>query len=202
MSRYCSQCGKAKKACICQWIESLASDVELIILQHPSEEHRPLGTARILDLSLASCRLFIGEDFSQHAELNQLLSDESYHHWVLFPNEQAVPVKQVAQSDDSNMRRLRFILLDGTWKKAFKIRQLSSNLQVLPCVELPDNLTGNYRIRKSPSDNALSTVEAGFHILSYFQPENDFTPLITAFDKMIEFQIAQMPPGVFERNYR
>jgi len=140
--------------CICQWIESLASDVELIILQHPSEEHRPLGTARILDLSLASCRLFIGEDFSQHAELNQLLSDESYHHWVLFPNEQAVTVEQVAQSDGSNMRRLRFILLDGTW------------------------------------------------ILSYFQPENDFTPLITAFDKMIEFQIAQMPPGVFERNYR
>ncbi|MDF5479440.1 DTW domain-containing protein, partial [Vibrio parahaemolyticus] len=28
-----------------------------------------------------------------------------------------------------------------------------------------------------------------------------FTPLMRAFEKMIEFQIAQMPPGVFEKNY-
>ncbi|MDF5517641.1 DTW domain-containing protein, partial [Vibrio parahaemolyticus] len=39
MSRYCSRCGKSQKACICQWIVPLASEVELIILQHTSEEH-------------------------------------------------------------------------------------------------------------------------------------------------------------------
>ncbi|MDW1912858.1 DTW domain-containing protein, partial [Vibrio sp. 707] len=33
------------------------------------------------------------------------------------------------------------------------------------------------------------------------EPDNDFSPLLNAFDRMIEFQIAQMPPGVFEKNY-
>ncbi|HAS6347800.1 DTW domain-containing protein [Vibrio sp. IRLE0018] len=201
MSRYCSQCGKAKKACICQWIESLASDVELIILQHPSEELRPLGTARILDLSLESCQLLIGEDFSTHSLLNQLLADDRYQHWLLFPSEQAVEVEEVARSLTANGKVPRIILLDGTWKKAYKMWQVSENLQGLPCVKLPQGLSGNYRIRKSPSENALSTVEAGFHILRYLQPQGDFSALITAFDKMIEFQIAQMPPGVFEQNY-
>lgn len=202
MSRYCSQCGKAKKACICQWIAPLASDVELIILQHPSEEQRPLGTARILDLSLGNCQRLVGEDFSDHQRLNQLLADERYQHWLLFPNEQACEVDEVAHSLAVNGKVPRIILLDGTWKKAYKIWQLSTNLHSLPCVKLPQGLSGNYRIRKSPSDNALSTVEAGFHILSDLQPDRDFTALMTAFDKMIEFQIAQMPPEVFKRNYR
>ncbi|MEF1187103.1 DTW domain-containing protein, partial [Vibrio sinaloensis] len=93
------------------------------------------------------------------------------------------------------------ILLDGTWKKAYKMWQLSSNLQTLPLIRLPENLQGNYRIRKAPSDNSLSTVEAGYHILQLLEPEADFSPLISAFSQMIEFQIKQMPPGVFEKNY-
>jgi DTW domain-containing protein YfiP len=71
----------------------------------------------------------------------------------------------------------------------------------LPLIRLPDDLQGNYRIRKAPTDNSLSTVEAGYHILSLLEPHNDFLPLIDAFNQMIEFQIQQMPPGVFEKNY-
>ncbi|TXZ86027.1 DTW domain-containing protein, partial [Vibrio cholerae] len=31
--------------------------------------------ARILSLSLANCRLLVGEDFREHDELNQLLAE-------------------------------------------------------------------------------------------------------------------------------
>lgn len=201
MSRYCSRCGKAKKACLCQWIRALPADTELIILQHPSEEHRPLGSARILSLSLANSRCFIGEDFTHHQELNHLLCEEGYQHWLLYPSDKAYPLSDLTQKIAAT-GKLRVILLDGTWKKAFKMWQLSSNLHALPCVKLPDNLVGNYVIRKAPSENSLSTLEAGYHLLSLLEPQRDFTPLLTAFHNMIEFQIAQMPPGVFEQNYR
>ncbi|KYN26136.1 hypothetical protein AUQ44_13270 [Vibrio cidicii] len=201
MSRYCSRCGKAKKACLCQWIRVLPADTELIILQHPSEEHRPLGSARILSLSLANSRCFIGEDFTHHQELNHLLCEEGYQHWLLYPSDKAYPLSDLTQKN-AVTGKLRVILLDGTWKKAFKMWQLSSNLHALPCVKLPDNLVGNYVIRKAPSENSLSTLEAGYHLLSLLEPQRDFTPLLTAFHNMIEFQIAQMPPGVFEQNYR
>ncbi|MGC9459499.1 DTW domain-containing protein, partial [Vibrio genomosp. F10 str. 9ZD137] len=39
------------------------------------------------------------------------------------------------------------------------------------------------------------------HLLSILQPEQDFSPLLATFDNMIQFQIDQMPEGVFERNY-
>lgn len=200
MSRYCSQCGKSLKACICSWIQSLSSNVELVILQHPSETNRPMGTARILKLSLANSAHFIGEDFSEHDGLNELLEDDQYRHFILYPGEAAVLPSQV-QASNINAQKTRVILLDGTWKKAYKMWQLSSNLHDLAMIRLPENLQGNYRIRKAPSDNSLSTVEAGYHILSLLEPERDFTPLLEAFNQMIEFQIKQMPPGVFEKNY-
>lgn len=201
MSRYCSECGKSLKACICQWIQPLSSHVELVILQHPSETNRPMGTARILKLSLANCHSFVGEDFSQHDALNELLQEPDVDHYVLYPGEQAMSHQELAAAVVSK-KRIRIVLLDGTWKKAYKMWQLSVNLKTLPLIRLPDDLQGNYRIRKAPSDNALSTVEAGFHILSLLEPSKDFSPLLTAFEQMIEFQIKQMPAGVFEKNYR
>ena len=83
MSRYCPQCSKALQACICQWVTPLESNVELIILQHPSEEHRPMGTARILSLSLKNSVTIVGEDFSDNEQLNNMLADEQYQHVIL-----------------------------------------------------------------------------------------------------------------------
>ncbi len=199
MSRYCSQCGKARKACICDNIVALDSQVELIILQHPTEEHRPMGTARILSLSLVNSRLLVGEDFREHGELNQLLAEPDVEHFVLYPSDVSLSAADVALPIE---KKIRIILLDGTWKKAFKMWQLNTQLHHLPCLHLPEDLKGNYRIRKAPSENALSTVEAGFHVLSMMQPEKDFSPLLDAFEAMIDYQIQQMPAGVFERNYR
>ncbi len=201
MSRYCSQCGKSLKACICSWIVPLESAVELIILQHRSEEHRPLGTARILKLSLDNCTCLIGEDFSQDQVLNSLLADDNYQHMILYPSEQSICLSEFVEGEGNNKKKTRLILLDGTWKKAYKMWQLSSNLHSLPTVRLPEDLQGNYTIRKAPSENSLSTVEAGFYALGLLEPGKNFEPLLTAFEKMIEFQIAQMPPGVFENNY-
>ncbi len=201
MSRYCSQCGKSRKACICQWIVPLANEVELIILQHTSEEHRPLGTARILNLSLNHCTCLIGEDFSDNAALNALLEDDAYQYFILYPSEQSLCLSELATVGATADKKIRLILLDGTWKKAYKMWHLSTNLHSIPTVKLPEDLQGHYTIRKAPSNNSLSTVEAGFHALRLMETGKDFTPLLTAFEKMIEFQIAQMPPGVFEKNY-
>ncbi len=200
-SRYCSQCGKARKACICSMIQRLSPELELIILQHPTEEHRPMGTARILTLSLSNSYHFVGEDFSQHEGLNQLLAEPEVEHFVLYPNPDSLLISDYQQQAGTGKKQ-RAILLDGTWKKAYKMWQCSINLHRLACVHLPTELQGNYRIRKAPNDNALSTVEAGYHLLCYYQPNEDFSPLLTAFEQMIDFQIAQMPLGVYEKNYR
>ncbi|KXF81392.1 tRNA-uridine aminocarboxypropyltransferase [Enterovibrio coralii] len=198
-SRYCEQCGKAKKACICSLITQIDSDIPVVVLQHPSEVNQPIGTARILSLSLPHCTLIVGEDFTDNDSLNALLNNGDVDFALLYPADTATPIS----SWSSPAKKARgIILLDGTWRKAFKMYQLSSNLQALPCVMLDEGAMGNYRIRKSPKEGGLSTVEAGFHALSALSGNEDkYQPLIDAFNGMIEFQIKQMPPGVFERHY-
>ena len=203
--RFCLQCLKTKKACICEWIIPISTEVELIILQHPTEAKRPLGTAKILALSLANCRTFIGENFTEHTELNQLLADDNCQHQVLFLDGSS----QAISSSLSSKKKPCIILLDGTWKKAYKMWQLSTNLHALPKVHLDTELSGNYRVRKAPKDNALSTAEAGYHVLSQLDTEptqaidtDKFGSILTAFDNMIEFHISQMPEGVYQKNYR
>lgn len=206
MIRFCLQCLKTKKACICEWITPITTDVELIILQHPTEAKRPLGTAKILSLSLANCRTFIGENFTEHNELNQLLAQDDYLHQVLFLDSESKAIN--GQKMDSDQKQ-RIILLDGTWKKAYKMWQLSTNLHGLPKVHLDTELSGNYRVRKAPKDNALSTAEAGYHVLSQLDLDGSivedgdkFDSILIAFDNMIEFHISQMPEGVYQKNYR
>ncbi|WP_122033168.1 tRNA-uridine aminocarboxypropyltransferase [Aliivibrio sp. EL58] len=206
MIRFCLQCLKTKKACICEWITPISTEVELIILQHPTEAKRPLGTAKILSLSLVNCRTFIGENFTDHTELNTLLADEQYQHQVLFLDGTSQAISSVS---NQTKQKQRVILLDGTWKKAYKMWQLSTNLHSLPKVHLDTELSGNYRVRKAPKDNALSTAEAGYHVLSQLDGESaetkeldKFGSILTAFDNMIEFHISQMPEGVYQKNYR
>lgn len=202
MSRYCLQCGKANNACICNWIKPIDSQTQLVILQHPSETKRPMGTAKILHLSLQGCECLVGENFSAHIKLNQLLADDQYVSMLLYPSQESslLSAETLNQLNPSN-KKIRLILIDGTWKKAYKIWQLSTNLHGLTHIALPNDVVGNYRIRKSPTEQHLSTVEAGFHALGIIDPENDFSPLMHAFTHMIDYQITQMPEGVFESNY-
>lgn len=200
MSRYCLTCGKASKACICRWITPIRNQHPVIILQHPSEVSRAIGTARILSLSLSQCEIFVGEDFSNHDELNAHLSDSSISYQVLFPGEHA---KTLSSNSQSTGQQTGLILIDGTWKKAFKIYQLSTNLHQLPSIALDASAPSAYRIRKAPKDDALSTVEAGFYALSALSGNSEtFQPLMTAFNRMIDFQIAQMPADVYRRHYK
>ncbi|PSW03916.1 tRNA-uridine aminocarboxypropyltransferase [Photobacterium lipolyticum] len=207
MSRYCEQCGKAKKACICRWIQVIDAKTELWILQHPSELNRAIGTARILTLSLPNARLWVGEDFSLHDELNMLLAESGREIFLVYPGESSVPISSLASTNIASTSPVKgitrtLILLDGTWKKAYKMWQLSTNLHHLPTVNLDNVESGNYRIRKSPKEQGVSTVEAGYLALTALEshPET-FAPLLDVFNQMIDFQIQQMPAGIYEKHY-
>ena len=56
----CPHCGKPMPLCICEGIEPIDNRVELLILQHPQEQDRALGTARLTALQLKKSTLKIG----------------------------------------------------------------------------------------------------------------------------------------------
>ena len=196
-SRYCAQCEKAQSACICQFIEQIDCAIPIIILQHPTETKKAIGTARLLALSLPQCAVFIGEDFSAHTKLNTLLANTHYQFSLIYPAEQATALTPVATNQKQGI-----ILLDGTWRKAFKMYQLSTNLHKLPCRTLDIQATTQYRIRKSSKTGGLSTVEAGFHALSLLTgSEQPFLPLLRSFDALIDTKLRYMPKELVTTRY-
>jgi DTW domain-containing protein YfiP len=192
----CHACLKALPACICKTIELIDNHHFLHILQDPSEEKKAIGTARILDLSLTRAQITIGERFDP--DLFDLGNC-----FLVFPDPDAISASELISRENIMINTSsQFILLDGSWKKAYKLLMNNPFLQSLPKVMINVEGKSTYRIRKSSRKDGLSTVEAGYYLLS--QLENNsvkFAPLLKSFDYMIDYQISRIPTDIYQKNY-
>jgi len=147
-----------------------------------------------MKLCFKNIQIFVGENFSQHKELNLIIEKNSKYIALVYPDQNINTNKKKA-----DIRIL--ILLDGTWKKTFKIYSLSTNLHTLPKISFLENVSSNYRIRSSSKSNTLSTLEAANLALKLIEPSLKTSELNNLFDKMINFQIEKMGPEIFQKNY-
>ncbi|MFQ2123483.1 tRNA-uridine aminocarboxypropyltransferase [Aeromonas jandaei] len=186
-SRYCTRCTRALKACLCEYIVPLENRTPLYILQHPYEVAHPKGTAALLVASLQQAEIRVGEDFSRDRWLNDLLADPSLRCYLLWPDEEAISPAELREkmaSVSPGATDVAFILLDGTWRKAFRMLQSNPALARLPRIGL-GAIAGQYAIRKKPFPEALSTIEAGYHLLSQWEGEPErYAPLLTLFEQL------------------
>ncbi|TLU67507.1 DTW domain-containing protein [Thalassotalea litorea] len=187
MSRqYCTRCQRPLVTCICEFSSPTQNHIDVVILQHTSEEKQAKGTAGLLALSLHRCHLFVGENFSEHAQLNELIKAPGYQTYLLYPGEKS---EIVAPKSSEQQHKLRLIVLDGTWKKAYKMLQLSKNLHALDQVTLPDTFTSQYHIRKHHDPRGLSTLESTAHALGVLEADpNKYQKILSGFEQFNDFQ--------------
>ena len=188
-SRYCTRCTRALKACLCDYIEWVSHLAPLHILQHPTEVGHPKGTAVLLAASLTDASIHVGEDFAKDDGLHALLPDPEAACYLLWPDEHALTLDQVrerVEAEPGAPRITHFILLDGTWRKAYRMLHSNPALLRLPRIKL-GAIPGQYSIRKKPFPEALSTLEAGYHLLSQWEGEPDrFAPLMNLFTHLTQ----------------
>jgi DTW domain-containing protein len=192
----CATCLRAASACICRWITPVATDVELLILQHPLEVANAKNSARLLHLCLPSSKMVTGETFDP-AELAALLGDGGRTPLLLYPDTPpggplAVPPPPAL---DASMLRspqqVRLVVLDGTWRKSRKMLFLNPLLQQLPRIALSGMPASHYRIRKAHAPDQLSTLEAATYALMQVEgTSTHLQPLLDAFDGFVAQQDA------------
>jgi DTW domain-containing protein YfiP len=147
--------------------------------------------------SFQSMTVILGEDFTNDDLLNSILNEGKNNCAILYPNENAISLEQ-----NSPINALtHLILIDGTWRKAKRIFTLSKNLHSLPSFKLLPENNSDYRIRKAPNKESLSTLEATVYALQILEPNLNTKAAVTTFDKMIDFQIKKMGREVFQKNY-
>lgn len=78
-------------------------------------------------------------------------------------------------NSQAKVKPLCLVILDGTWKKAYRMFMLSTKLAHLPQVSLPEHLAnaGQYHIRKVAKKNALSSLEACCYALALLEAGSD-----------------------------
>ena len=165
----CPNCLRPKIACICHLAVSVPSDIEVLILQHPQEVSETKGTARLLHLSLPNSQILISEEFAiskltstRHTVLLYPITPEDHSLGIAPPPELNLELL-------SDLRNIRLIIIDGTWRKSRKILCKNSYLQTLPRLVLDDLPAGQYTIRKARKPHQLSTMEAASAALAQLE---------------------------------
>ena len=201
----CQRCTRAKVACLCHTITTVDNQLPIVILQHPSEVKHARGTAKIVELSLKHCEILVGEDFSDDCRFNALFNTTGSHKerlLLLYPSDTAISPAQFAQligdTNETDFSDYTVIVIDGSWKKAYKIFKLNPRLADITCIGIDVCNESNYRIRKSSRSDSLSTLEACHALLTQVEGDH-FSSLLTSFDYMVDYQLRSMPAEVQAR---
>src|SRR5436309_8288594 len=128
----CPSCHKPRRLCICDSIAPVENRIALLILQHPQEQDRALGTARLTALHFKNAVLKIGLSWPSLAKaLGRQVADPS--RWAVLylgsakaaelnTDRDIVAINRKGEAEANQRAILRdiegVILLDGTWSQA------------------------------------------------------------------------------------
>jgi DTW domain-containing protein YfiP len=200
---HCHVCNRPESVCLCALIQPFETLTCFVILMHPKEARKEKsGTGRLCHLALRNSHLIVGVDFTHDDRVNALIDDPDYKSVLLFPTSEAVDLSGDGyRSLAGDEGKLQIFVVDGTWSLAGKILRLSENLRALPAVRFTPRQHSNFRFKKQPHPQCLSTLES-IHLLLELGREqgvengqSELAPLTELFDRLVEIQLEYAAPG-------
>jgi DTW domain-containing protein YfiP len=177
----CYRCHKPRVTCICARIRRVANRTAVWVAQHPRERLHPIGTARIARLGLEQVHVEVigATAAAPPASLG--------HAALLYPSAEARDLRAL----ETDERPQTLVVIDGTWSQARTMLRDNPWLGRLPRYRLSPTHESRYRLRKEPSPECTSTIEAIVEALRILEPDTaDLDNLLASFDAMIDQQIA------------
>src|SRR5436189_511807 len=197
----CPDCGKPLPLCTCDSITPIESKVSLLILQHPQEQDRTLGTARLTALHFEDAVLKIGLSWpSLSKALGRPVADPS--RWAVLylgsakvaaldTDRDIVAINRKGEVEDNQRAILKdiegIVLLDGTWSQAKALWW--RNAWMLKCQRVvlgPAHPSRYGKLRREPRSDGLSTIEAAAMLLSSLEKRPDIAEALhSSFERML-----------------
>jgi hypothetical protein len=223
----CQRCLKLLPLCVCESVKPIQSRISLLVLQHPQEQDRALGTARLAALHFRDAVVKIGLSWpSLSKALGRQVSDPS--RWAVLylgsakvadldTESEIVAIDRKGQMEEGQRSILKgiegVVLLDGTWSQAKALWW--RNPWMLKCQRVilgPAKPSRYGQLRREPRRDGLSTIEAAAMLVAGLEGRPEIaTTLNDAFEEMLgryrEVQesmpeLAPKAKAVRTRNYR
>ena len=213
----CPRCRKPPALCVCEGIAPIDNTVSLLILQHPQEQDRELGTARLTALHFKNALMKVGLSWPSLTKILGRSTDPQ--RWAILylgsakaaailPDRDIVVVNKKGNAVDHQDQALReiegIILLDGTWSQAKALWW--RNAWMLKCkrVVLGPKRPSRYgRLRREPRSDGLSTIEAAAMLMARLERKPEIeTALHATFERLLARYRATSPASSGPRRRR
>jgi len=197
----CPRCQKPQALCICDSITPIGNRISLLLLQHPQEQDRALGTARLTAMHFKNAVVRIGLSWpSLSKALGRPVADPS--RWAVLylgsakvadleTDRDIVAIDRKGEIEDNQRAILKdiegIVLLDGTWSQAKALWW--RNAWMLKCQRVilgPAHPSRYGQLRREPRRDGLSTIEAAAMLLSSLEKRPDIAETLHAsFERML-----------------
>ncbi|HLJ18819.1 MAG TPA: tRNA-uridine aminocarboxypropyltransferase [Stellaceae bacterium] len=196
----CPRCLKPRALCVCDEMMPVHNRTAVLILQHPQEQDRALGTARPTSLQLKNAVLRIGLSWPSLAAALGRPADPKQ--WAVVYLGSAAPAelapgrevlvldrkgKPVPDQEAALKEIEGIVLLDGTWSQAKTLWWRNPWVLKARRIVLNPSRPSRYGlIRREPRRDSLSTLEAAGLALARIEgnPEIE-TALVESFERML-----------------
>ena len=199
-SAECPRCLKPRALCVCEEMTPVKNRTAVLILQHPQEQDRALGTARLASLQLQRATLKVGLSWPSLAAALGRPADPK--RWAVVYLGSAAPAELAPERDvlvldrkgkpvadqDAALKDIEgIVLLDGTWSQAKTLWWRNPWVLKAKRVVLNPRRPSRYGlIRREPRRDSLSTLESAGLALARIEGKPEIeTALVESFERML-----------------
>ena len=194
----CFACYRPMSSCMCGEIRPIVTETRFIILMFPKEFRKiKNGTGHLTRLSLPNSELYVGEDFSRHRRVNELIDDPQTDCFILYPGQESIVLNDTPIARPGRKRVI--FLIDATWPSSRRMLRLSKNLHALPRVSFRTERLSQFKIKQQPKDYCLSTIESTQCVLELLAKNGDeriapeaLERFLSPFEAMVRYQIERL----------
>lgn len=197
----CPSCGKPPALCVCAHVQPIENKVAVLILRHPQEQDKALGTARLTALHLKNAVIKTGLSWPSLAKALGRPADPG--RWATLYLGSADPALLAPGRDlavlDAKGKLLPdqaealqdikgVIVLDGTWSQAKTLWWRNPWLLKSRRVVLSPPRPSLYgKLRREPRKAALSTIESVALLLARLEGRPEIEAALTSnFRRMLQ----------------
>jgi hypothetical protein len=182
-------------------VAAINNKIALLILQHPQEQDKTLGTARLTALHFKNATLKVGLSWASLAKALGRPADPQ--RWAILylgsvraaaiaPDAEIVAVNRKGEAEENQRGILRdldgVVLLDGTWSQAKALWW--RNPWMLKCRRIilnPQRPSRYGKLRREPRSDGLSTIESAAMLISRLEKRAEIeSELLASFDRLLE----------------
>lgn len=180
----CTNCRVNNHFCVCHALSPIHIQTKVSLIVHVSELKLTSNTAQFVEKLLPqSAEIFIRGKVDDVFSGDPIIAREG-RPLFLFPSEDSLEL-----NDDflkNNPGPYHLIVPDGNWNQAKKVKTREAKFHDIQAVRLPAGLVGEYKLRKAPQPEWVSTYEAVAYALGVLEGKPVQEHMLTFFRTWVQ----------------